>query len=242
MKKGQLILLPTPLSEEGVPAPEVVELLKKALENPKDYLILCEDLKPARRRMTQWGIGREIFDQLTPYNEHTRADLCEKVIGQLKLGITVLLFSDGGLPAFCDPGQELVKRCHDENLKVTSVGFFNSPILALALSGFAHNHFYFAGFPPQNTESRHTWWNEVLLKKETIVIMDTPYKLKKIVQETVSRIDASSYKNRTLFLAMELGGVDEELLRFTPQSFKKSKIDEGLSKKNFILIVGPENS
>ena len=46
--------------------------------------------------------------------------------------------SDGGLPAFCDPGKELVAACHRNNVKVTSSPFQNSIVLALALSGFDH--------------------------------------------------------------------------------------------------------
>jgi 16S rRNA (cytidine1402-2'-O)-methyltransferase len=139
--------------------------------------------------------------------------------------------SDCGLPAFCDPGQDLVSRCHDLGIKVTSAPFANSIALAVALSGFDHSRFIFEGFLSAKKEQRDKEVKRVALQKEVTILMDTPYRMKKFVDEL-----ANVNPGRDAFLAIELNQENECLRRDTLSRLSKNLAKE---KKEFILVLGP---
>jgi 16S rRNA (cytidine1402-2'-O)-methyltransferase len=150
----------------------------------------------------------------------------------LKQNKTVYLMSDCGLPAFCDPGQKLVDACHHQNVKVTSTPFPNSIALAMALSGFPHGSFYFGGFIPLKDPERTDWLKTQLKRTEPVIMMDTPYRLKKLVEELVAL-----KAQKEVFLGLDLGSPSESLLRGPVTKINtRSEIQE---KREFILILGP---
>ncbi|TNF31344.1 MAG: hypothetical protein EP319_02465 [Deltaproteobacteria bacterium] len=228
--KGKLILVPTPIAPE-LPLEEVARaMISHSLEEfPEKTTIVCEEIKEGRRRWLKWGFPRETIDSFILYNEHNRNDSHDEVISLLLKGHTVFLMSDGGLPAFCDPGRKLVETCHKKKIKVTSTPFPNSISLAVALSGFDHDQFVFEGFLPKSKEDREKRLSSLTGERRTIVMMDTPYRLSKIVSEC-----QSFFPNRDCFLALDLGYPEEELIYA-----KGSQIPKGLSqqKREFILLV-----
>ena len=139
--------------------------------------------------------------------------------------------SDGGLPAFYDPGVELVNLCHQNKIRVTSTPFFNSVSLALALSGFSHRKFWFEGFLPIDSEERAKAIKNILNLKTTAIVMDTPYRLKRVLEEFQSAWGSSKKK---LFVAMDLNAETEELQRGTPKELLNVINDV---KREFVLIV-----
>jgi 16S rRNA (cytidine1402-2'-O)-methyltransferase len=229
---GMLILVPTPIDETNELHPKALLMINDSLEKGNS-LFAIEDLKPGRRRWIKWGLPREEIENFILYNEHTREKACVELIQKLKSGKNIFLMSDGGLPAFCDPGKELVAKCHDHNIKVTSTPFCNSVLLALALSGFNHEEFYFAGFLPAKKEERAKKLNKIIQNPSTFILMDTPYRMAKTVTELGNALK-NQRGNRRVLLAMDLNSEDEEIRRGTCQQVLK-----GLEKKKseFILIV-----
>ena len=195
-------------------------------------IFAIEDLKAGRRRWIRWGLSRDIVNDFVLYNEHTFEKESEVLLGYLKEGYDVFLMSDGGLPAFCDPGRKLVDLCHKSQIRITSTPFPHSISLALARSGFSHKSFWFEGFLPAKKEFREKRWRELLENEATLVLMDTPYRLVKTLEEVKSFLK----KKREIFLAMDLNSESEELLRGSPgQLIKKLKN----KKSEFILIIAP---
>ncbi len=222
---AKLTLIPTPIDDESPLEPVALNLIQ---QNWEHTLLLVEEAKTVRRRWLRWGLPREAIEGFVLYNEHTQLDLNKEIIAKLKSGRDVFLMSDCGLPAFCDPGQKLVDLCHKNKIQVTATPFANSIALAVALSGFVHDEFYFAGFIPR--QDRKEALTKLLKRKETIVMMDTPYRLTKLLEE-LSDVGCG----RELFLAMDLNKSQEKLLR-GPLKEMRSKIED---KKEFILILAP---
>ena len=161
-KPGILTLIPTPIDDESPLEKTAFDLLQFATNEEMDTTdILVEDHKPCRRRWINWGLSREIVNDFICFNEHSQDKLLDSLITKLKNGTNLYLMSDAGLPAFCDPGQKLVDRCHQEKISVTATPFANSFTLALALSGLPHHHFEFYGFLPKKGSERM----DVLKKK-----------------------------------------------------------------------------
>ena len=215
MNSGTLTLIPTPISEKGELDQQAFRLLNEAALNDRgNSVFVVEDLKPGRQRWLHFKLPREIVDTFVLYNEHTRTEAKELLLKELQHGKNVFLMSDGGLPAFCDPGRELVYACHTYNIRVTSTPFYNSVILALALSGFPHERFIFEGFLPKDGLERQKRLRDILSRSETSILMDTPYRLKRLLEEL--QIEWSNKIKKEIFLALSLGEEFENLLLGTP--------------------------
>jgi len=227
--KGKLVLVPTPLDDESPLEPVAFARLVKACEDHD--IIAIEDLKPGRRRWIHWGLPREKVDSFILYNEHTQAEHNKELIANLKKGKNVFLLSDGGLPAFCDPGRELVDLCHKFNIVVTATPFCNSISLAVALSGFVPDKFFFEGFLPLDRAEREKELKRISKMREAVVLMDTPYRLKKLLAEIEEEIPS-----RQLFLGLDLNFSTEECLRGDAKQIISSLKE---FKREFILILSP---
>lgn len=233
MKTGTLTLIPSPIDEKSKLSVEAYALLSEAtkLENRELNIFVVEDLKPARRRWISFGLPRELIEFFWQLNEHNFIDSTKNLVKELKSGKNVFLMSDGGMPAFYDPGQELVYQCHKNKIKVTSTPFSNSVILALALSGLSHKKFYFHGFMPIDNHEREQLIISVLKEKITCIIMDTPYRLKRLLEEFDS-LDKSSHKQ--YFIGLDLNQETEELHLGRPKELL-GKIQD--FKREFVMIV-----
>ncbi len=234
MKKnvGRLVLIPTPIAED-VPLESVAfSLLEKAsLEERDQSVFVIEDLKPGRKRWLSFKLPRVIVDEFKLYNEHTAKVVVSELLADLKSGKNVYLMSDGGLPAFYDPGIELVNLCHENKIKVTATPFPNSVALALALSGFSHQKFWFEGFLPLENEERMKTLKNLYSMKHTSILMDTPYRLKRVLEECR---DIHAKSGKRLFLAMDLGSPTEECLRGTPVELLSSLTE---LRREFVLVI-----
>ncbi len=230
-EKGKLILIPTPIDDETTLEPVALNLLMKAWGNKENSVFAVEEIKEGRRRWIRFGLPRETIEQFVLYNEHTRDSESKNLINKIKNGKTVYLMSDCGLPAFCDPGRELVALCHQNKIKVTSTPFPNSIALAVALSGFPHDKFVFEGFVPREKDARTNALKSILRERRMSIVMDTPYRLSKILAE-FARLKGS----RKFFLGTNLNKSSEELLIGTAAELAKLMEKQ---KREFILITEP---
>lgn len=230
----ELILVPTPIQEEH--PLESVALSRLQADCLKDeVMLLVEEHKVARGRWLKWGLPREAIEKFVLFNEHSQEKLLPEVLKNLHSGKCVYLLSDAGLPAFCDPGQRLVDACHKQGIKVTATPFPNSIALAVALSGFSHDTFVFSGFIPIKEPERQHWIKKELKRPETLIWMETPYRLNKLIEE----LSALSLP-REIFLAIDLGGPSEKLLRGPIASVAGHF--QTPEKREFVLVIAPQKS
>lgn len=230
--KGILCLIPTPLTEQGVLEPVAFSLLEfAALSKKEESIFVIEDLKPGRKHWLGFGLPRETVDSFVLYNEHTAKETAPLLLKEIQQGKKVFLMSDGGMPAFYDPGIELVSLCHQHRQEVTCTPFANSVILALALSGFSHKKFWFEGFLPMDSLERKNVLSHLLKLKNTSILMDTPYRLKRVLEEFREVYGGSKKK---IFLACDLGRETQELLTGTPVELL-SRLKE--FKREFVLVL-----
>ena len=232
--KGKLTLIPTSVTEEGELPPQVKERLEAAWK--KGAGICVEDIKPGRRRWLKWGLPREAIDDFITYNEHTRSELDESILKEMGGGRDFYLVSDGGTPAFCDPGRSLVFHCHQAGLKVAMINCDNSLLPAVALSGFTEGAFHFHGFPPKDKEERHSFFSSLFNSSETQVFMDTPYRLERVRQE-IAKACPSKQRQRLHFVLMDIERSSEEYLWGSLDNLLKAP---ELGKREFVWVLGPK--
>lgn len=222
-----LTLIPTPIDEIHPLEGSALNLLKNAINDDKS-IVCVEEAKVARRRWIRWGLDREYIEQFKLYNEHTRDKLAPELINDMKKGHHVYLMSDCGLPAFCDPGKILVDLCHKNKIKVSATAFYNSPSLALALSGFDHEKFYFEGFISTDKIKRKEDLDRISKNKLTTILMDTPYRLNRLLDEIKELMP-----DRDVFIGLDLNKESEKLIRDKAKNIKLEK-----TKQEFIMILG----
>jgi 16S rRNA (cytidine1402-2'-O)-methyltransferase len=227
----KLVLIPSPLQDDHPLETQAKNILMEEALKP-ETLLLVEEHKVARQRWLKWGLPREAIEKFILFNEHTQDKILTDLLKEIQTGKTAYLISDCGLPAFCDPGQRLVDACHRSGIKVTATPFANSISLSVALSGFNHSSFVFSGFVPIKSPERQDWMKKELKRPETLIWMETPYRLLKILDELIEL-----KSKRDIFLACDLGGESELLLRGPVEKIRQKFSDQ--IKKEFVLLLAP---
>lgn len=228
-KFGTLTLIPTPIAQDLPLEPMALALLSEACEKfSETSVFVVEDPKPGRTLWLRSGLPREFVEKFSYLNEHNAQESTKDLLAKLHQGKNIFLMSDGGLPAFCDPGTELVDLCHKEKIAVKLTPFPHSVGGALALSGYKLSRYHFFGFLPKESGDRKILWKEILGFKEPKVIMDTAYRLKRTLEE------AQEVNLREIFLCADLNGPSQIIFRGAPKELLSR---ENLAKLPFIMVI-----
>jgi 16S rRNA (cytidine1402-2'-O)-methyltransferase len=149
---------------------------------------------------------------------------------QLVQGKQYALVSDCGTPAFADPGTYLIQKAIEFQIPVVPVPGASSLMALLSISPLPVNEFFFAGFLPRQTEARQAKLNTLAKMGKPIVLMDTPYRLEKLLGEVKSAFG----KNRLITLALDLTLNSEKILHGTINEVAQVV---GNRKSEFMLII-----
>jgi 16S rRNA (cytidine1402-2'-O)-methyltransferase len=218
---GKLFIVATPIGNYEDISLRAVEILKSA------DAVACEEFREGSTLLKKLGIGEK---KLMILNEHNEKEGTEEIIQALLTGQTIALVSDCGTPAFADPGTSLVKRCIESGIPVSSIPGASSLMTAISLSPLPLKEFYFAGFLPRVELERREKLAFLKTLKISVVLMDTPYRLGKLLNE----IGLSFGRNRRVTLAIDLTLPSESLLHGPVGEISKKVKDR---KGEFILIV-----
>ncbi len=219
-----LYIVATPIGDTNEITLRALEILKSA------DIILCESTKETSRFLKVHAIKAQKYELL---NEHTTSEELADLVEICKTQ-TVALVSDCGTPAFCDPGNDLIRLCRKQNIETKSVLGASALMGLLSLSSVRLYQFLFRGFLPAENEKRALEWSKLKSEPEAFILMDTPYRLKKMVEECVQNIGA-----RDILLVLNLSQEDECILEGRPIYVSQNlKFD----KAEFMLLVYPLDS
>lgn len=216
-----LHLVATPIGDFTEITFRAVEILKSA------DVILCESTKETSTLLKRLEIKAKRYEIL---NEHTTLEDLIKLAEMCK-NENVALVSDCGTPGFCDPGNNLINLCRKNKVPVKTVLGASALMGLLSLSSQRINQFLFRGFMPAETEARSKEWIKLKSEKNAIIIMDTPYRLKKTLEEVVQH-----FNTRDILLVMNLSQEDEEVMEGRP-SFVLQSLK--FAKAEFMLMIYP---
>ncbi len=219
-KAGKLFIVATPIGNSKDVTLRALDILKKV------DAIICEEYRQGSRLLNKLGVENDLIT----LNEHNEAQEAKNILQRIKQGQTLALISDAGTPVFADPGGHLLRLIYQNNIQVSSIPGPSSLMTALSLCDFPIDQFYFAGFPPRKSPARENFLAKLKTITDPIVLMDTPYRLTKLLSE----IKESFGSKQDLLLACDLtlrkeaifrGSVDEVLQQVTGQ------------KREFILVL-----
>jgi len=219
---GMLYLVPTPIGNLG----DISQRCRETLEQA-DF-IAAEDTRVSLKLLNHLGIKKS----LVSYYEHNKAFKGEKIVERILAGETCALVSDAGSPAISDPGEDLVKLCHEAGIVVCAIPGPCAAITALSISGQATGRFCFEGFLSTAKKSRREHLESLAKEQRTMIFYEAPHKL----VTTLEDMAAVFGEDRPISLCRELTKLHEEVVR-TTLGAAVEKYTQNAPKGEFVLIV-----
>ena len=219
---GMLYLVPTPIGNLG----DISQRCRETLEQA-DF-IAAEDTRVSLKLLNHLGIRKS----LVSYYEHNKAFKGEKIVERILAGETCALVSDAGSPAISDPGEDLVKLCHEAGIVVCAIPGPCAAITALSISGQATGRFCFEGFLSTAKKSRREHLESLAKEQRTMIFYEAPHKLLTTLEDMAAVFSA----DRPISLCRELTKLHEEVVR-TTLGEAIAKYTETPPKGEFVLVV-----
>ena len=220
---GKLYICPTPIGN----LEDITYRTLKVL-NEVD-LIAAEDTRQTLKLLNHFEISKPLIS----YHRHNEDVKSNILIEKLNNGENIALVSDAGTPGICDPGEEIIKKCIEESIKVVPIPGACAMINALITSGISTKEFIFLGFLPLNKKSRKEKLEEIKNANKTIILYEAPHKLKNTLNDL-----SDILQSREVVLARELTKIHEEYIRGTVKELME-KTDN--LKGEMILIIEKNN-
>lgn len=170
---GTLYLCATPIGNLQDMTPRVIETLQEA------DLIAAEDTRNSVKLLNHF----DIHTAMTSYHEYNKVEKARQLVEKLLEGKNIALITDAGTPAISDPGEVLVRMCHENNVPVTSLPGPAACIVALTLSGLSTRRFCFEGFLPAEKKERRFVLEELVRESRTMIFYEAPHHLKGTLEE-----------------------------------------------------------
>lgn len=217
---GKLFIVATPIGNTG-------DITSRAIDTLKEVdIILCEERKVASRLLKQLEVDRPLVE----LNEHNEDQMVQEILIRLIEGKNIALISDCGTPVFSDPGRTVLEMLYGAGIQVVPIPGASSLTAALSVCPFDLRQFLFLGFLPPKTEQRKSVLQRNNNNNHALILMDTPYRMAKLLEEV-----ASAYgKSQNIFLATDLTLPGEKIYLGTVQEIQ-NKVQN--RKAEFILII-----
>ncbi|AAM23408.1 16S rRNA (cytidine1402-2'-O)-methyltransferase [Caldanaerobacter subterraneus subsp. tengcongensis MB4] len=223
---GTLYLCPTPIGNLEDITLRVLRVLSEV------DLIAAEDTRQTLKLLNHY----EIKKSLVSYHEHNKVTMGPKLIEKLKSGKSIALVTDAGTPSISDPGEELVRLCIQEGIKIVPLPGPTAAITALIASGLDASSFVFEGFLPKKSKERREKLERISREERTTILYESPHRLKETLKELKEYIG-----ERKVVVARELTKIHEEFIRGTVEEVLE-KLGEEVKGEIVIVIEGAKIS
>lgn len=218
---GTLYLCATPIGNLQDMTPRVVETLQMV------DIIAAEDTRNSIRLLNHF----DIHTPMTSYHEYNKVEKARQLIVKLQEGQNIALITDAGTPAISDPGEVLVRMCHEAGINVTSLPGAAACITALTLSGLATRRFCFEGFLPVEKKEKKEILEELATETRTMILYEAPHHLIRTLEELYGALG-----NRKICVCRELTKKFETVLPTTlEEALELYKSEE--PRGEYVLVV-----
>ncbi|MCI5596956.1 MAG: 16S rRNA (cytidine(1402)-2'-O)-methyltransferase [Lachnospiraceae bacterium] len=220
---GQLYLCATPIGNLEDMTFRVIRILKEV------DLIAAEDTRNSMKLMNHF----EIKTKMTSYHEYNKVDKARYLVDKMQQGMNIALITDAGTPGISDPGEELVRQCHEAGITVTSLPGACAAITALTISGQSTRRFAFEAFLPADKKERKKILSSLENETRTIILYEAPHRLLKTLGELYEVLG-----NRKLTICKELTKKHEKAFLTTIEEAKAFYETEEPRGEYVLLIEG----
>lgn len=224
---GTLYIVGTPIGNLGDMSPRAVETLSQV-----DF-IAAEDTRVTVKLLNHFGIKKPMIS----YFEHNRREKGEVIVDRIISGESCALVTDAGMPAVSDPGEDLVRLCHENGIIVQSVPGPTAFATAVAMSGMNVGRFTFEGFLSMNKVSRREHLSSIKDEKRTMVFYEAPHKLAATLADLYGTLG-----DRDLAIVREITKIHEQVIRTTLKEASERYAEESLKGEIVLVISGKPDS
>jgi 16S rRNA (cytidine1402-2'-O)-methyltransferase len=214
----------TPIGNLGDLSPRAREALASA------DVVACEDTRHTGLLLSRLGIKA----RLVSLHEHNERARLPALLGALAEGQTVALVSDAGTPLVSDPGFLLVREAVARGAAVEAIPGPAALLAALVISGLPPLPFTFAGFPPQKSGKRRTFYARLAALEHTVVLYESPHRLAASLADA-----AATFGDRPAVVARELTKLHEEVRRGTLPDLAAAVAHDEKLRGELVIVVGP---
>ena len=222
IEKGVLYVVGTPIGNLS----DMTERAKQILSGV-DF-VAAEDTRVSGKLLSCF----DIKNSFVSYHEHNKAQAGKAILERLQSGETGAIVTDAGIPAISDPGEDLVRLCKENGIKVIPVPGACAFVTALSASGFPSRRFSFEGFLPTDKKEMNQVLDDYKNDKKTVIFYEAPHRLVKTL-ETMYK----AWGDRKVCLARELTKLNEEIVVTTlEEALEMYKTRE--PRGEYVVIVG----
>ena len=195
---GKLYIVGTPIGNLEDFSPRAKRILSEV-----DF-IAAEDTRVTIKLLNHL----EITKPMVAYFEHNKKERGNVVIDRILNGENCAIVTDAGMPAISDPGEDLIRECHERDIPVDSGPGPTAFATAMALSGMPSGRFCFEGFLSVNKPSRKKHLEEVKNERRTMIFYEAPHKLIKTLADMYE-----AFGDRRIAIVREITKIHETVMR-----------------------------
>ena len=192
---GNLYIVATPIGN-------LDDITFRAIDTLKNVdIIFAEDTRHTIKLLNHFNISKPLMS----YYKQKEKMKSEEIINLLKDGKNIAIVSDAGTPAISDPGEEIVRRAIESNIKIVPIPGACALILGLITSGFNTKEFIFLGFIDEKKQKDK--FEEIKYEKKTIIIYEAPHRIKRTLNNIREILG-----DRNITIGKELTKIHEEFI------------------------------
>jgi len=196
--KGTLYIVATPIGN-------LEDITFRAIQTLKNVdIIAAEDTRHTLKLLNHFQISKPLIS----YYKQTEIEKSKLLIDKLEKGQNIALVSDAGTPGISDPGEFVIKKAIEEDIKIVPIPGACAMINALIASGMNSKEFKFIGFLPVNKNQKELKLKELTHEKSTLIFYEAPHKIERTLQAILNVLG-----DRNIVLARELTKIHEEFIR-----------------------------
>lgn len=221
---GTLYLVATPIGNLDDITLRAIKILKEV-----DF-IAAEDTRHSLKLLNHLEISKPLIS----YHRHNEDVKSELLIEKLKDDKNIALITDAGTPGISDPGEEIVRQCIENNIKIVPIPGACAFVNALICSGLDTTEFTFLGFLPLNKKNRKEQLEKIKICTNTAILYEAPHKLLSTLKD-LSQI----LENRKIVLAKEITKIHEDFIFGTAKDLLE-KIEN--PRGEFVILIEKSNT
>ena len=221
-----LYVVATPIGNLSDLSPRATEALGTA------DVVAAEDTRVSRKLFSALKIPMP--SQMIRYSSHTEEASLALLLQALEEGQRVVLITDAGTPCVSDPGERIVRACHDRQLPIEVFPGPSAGAAALSASGLPGTPHHFLGFPPRKAGPLRKWLEQAGAYPGSLVVYESPQRSVRF-----SKAVAEALPDREICLCREISKLHEEILLLPVAEMASNLADRERIRGEVVFVIGP---
>jgi 16S rRNA (cytidine1402-2'-O)-methyltransferase len=204
MTTGTLYIVATPIGNLSDMTFRAIETLKQV-----DFVV-CEDTRTTKKLLDHYFVKTptvSFYQNLRKGGAIKPVAKLDYLVDEILNGKNIAFVSDAGTPGISDPGNQLVARAVENNIRVIPIPGASSLTTLISASGIDLSKFIFLGFPPHK-KGRETFFKEIIALNYPAIYLESPHRLIKNLE-----LLKSIAPEKSIILGRELTKMFEEIVR-----------------------------